>query len=149
LIQEGVKMDYESLAHDFIEVMHQISTRDVQNQINDSMHGENFVLFYISEHEGNVIPSDISNAMGITSARIAAVLNSLERKGLISRRIDLEDRRRILIDLNDAGRDYVHKQNQVRISFIVNMFQYLGEDDAKEYIRIMKKLADRSSEDFR
>lgn len=142
-------MDYESLAHDFIEVMHQISTRDVQNQINDSMHGENFVLFYISEHEGNVIPSDISNAMGITSARIAAVLNSLERKGLISRRIDLEDRRRILIDLNDAGRDYVHKQNQVRISFIVNMFQYLGEDDAKEYIRIMKKLADRSSEDFR
>jgi len=142
-------MDYENLAHDFMQVMHQISTRDVQNQINDSMYGENFVLLYISEHEGNVIPSDISNAMGITSARIAAVLNSLERKGLISRRIDLEDRRRILIDLNDAGREHVHKQNQIRISFITNMFQYLGEDDAKEYIRIMKKLADRSSEDFR
>jgi len=142
-------MDYENLAHDFMQVMHQISTRDVQNQINDSMYGENFVLLYISEHEGNVIPSDISNAMGITSARIAAVLNSLERKGLISRRIDLEDRRRILIDLNDAGREHVHKQNQIRISFITNMFQYLGEDDAKEYIRIMKKLADRRSEDFR
>jgi hypothetical protein len=28
------------------------------------------------------------------------------------------------------------------------MLQYLGEDDAKEYIRILKKLADKSPEDF-
>lgn len=141
-------MDYESLARDFMEVMHHMHGRNVQKRVNDSLHGENFVLSYISKHEGNVIPSDISNAMGATSARIAAVLNSLEKKGLISRRIDAEDRRRILIDLTDAGREHVHEQNQMMISFVTNMLQYLGEDDAKEYIRIMKKLADRNPEDF-
>lgn len=92
--------------------------------------------------------SDISNAMGATSARIAAALNSLEKKGLILRRIDAEDRRRILIDLTDAGREHVHKQNQMMMNFVTNMLKYLGEDDAKEYIRIMKKLADRNPEDF-
>ncbi|MBV7275839.1 transcriptional regulator [Clostridium sp. PL3] len=141
-------MDYESLASEYMEVMYRMRGRNAQKHVSDSVNGENFVLSYISEHEGNVIPSDISNAMGTTSARIAAALNSLEGKGLILRRIDLEDRRRILIDLTDAGREQVHKQNQMRMSFITNMLKYLGEDDAKEYIRIMKKLADKSPEDF-
>ncbi|MFL0252893.1 MarR family winged helix-turn-helix transcriptional regulator [Clostridium neuense] len=141
-------MDYESLAHDFMEVMHHMHGRNPQKRVNDSLHGENFVLSYISSHEGNVIPSDISNAMGATSARIAAALNSLEKKGLISRRIDVEDRRRILIDLTDAGREHVHEQNQKMMNFVTNMLKYLGEDDAKEYIRIMKKLANRNPEDF-
>lgn len=141
-------MDYESLAHEYMEVMHHMHGRNAQKRFNDSLHGEHFVLSYISKHEGNVIPSDISNAMGATSARIAAALNSLEKKGLILRRIDAEDRRRILIDLTDAGRERVHKQNQMMMSFVTNMLQYLGEDDAKEYIRIMKKLADRNPEDF-
>ncbi len=141
-------MDFESLAHDFMGVMNQMHRRNPQKQINDFMHGENFVLYYIYEHEGNVIPGDISKAMEITSARIAAILNSLDGKGLTSRRIDPEDRRRILIDLTDAGREHVEKQNHIRMSFVVNMLQYLGEDDAKEYIRIIKKLADKNSEDF-
>ena len=141
-------MDYESLARDYLEVMHQMRRRNTQKQVNDSLHGENFILSYISEHEGNVIPSDISNAMGITSARIAAALNSLEGKGLISRRIDVEDRRRILIDLTDAGKEKVNNHFQMIMSYTTNMLQYLGEYDAKEYIRIMKRLADKSPEDF-
>lgn len=141
-------MDYERLARDFWEVMYQMRRRNVQKQVSDSVHGENFALSYISEHEGNVIPSDISNAMGTTSARIAAVLNRLEGKGLVSRRIDAEDRRRIIIDLTAAGRERVHKHHQKMMTHITKMLEYLGEDDAKEYIRIMKKLAAKSPEDF-
>jgi DNA-binding MarR family transcriptional regulator len=141
-------MDYESLAHDFMEVMLQMRKRNTHNQISDSMRGEHFVLNYIAEHEGNVIPSDISNAMGITSARIAAALNSLEGKGLITRRIDLEDRRRILIDLTEAGRDQVKEHHEKIVKTATNMLRYLGEDDAKDYIRIMKKLAERNPEEF-
>lgn len=141
-------MDYESLAREFMDVMHRMRRRNDQRQINDSMHGENFVLSYISEHEGNVIPSDISNAMGTTSARIAAVLNSLEGKGFISRRIDPSDRRKILIDLTDDGRAQVDTHYQMIMSYTTNMLQYLGEYDSKEYIRIIKKLADKNLEDF-
>lgn len=73
-------MDYKDLALEFIEVMNHTRKRNIPKQIDDSMRGEHFVLHYISEHEGDVTPSDISNEMGITSARIAAALNSLEKK---------------------------------------------------------------------
>ncbi|HEX3078603.1 MAG TPA: MarR family transcriptional regulator [Lachnospiraceae bacterium] len=141
-------MDYEGLAREYMEVMYQMRKRSAQKHINDSMHGENFVLHYISMHEGNVVPSDISNEMGITSARIAATLNSLEGKGFISRRIDAQDRRRILIDLTDAGKEQAKKQYHMIKNITTNMLQYLGDDDAKEFIRIMRKLADKSPEDF-
>ena len=141
-------MDYEPLAVEFMQTMHQMRKRKAQKQLSDSMQGESFVLFYISHHEGYVIPSDISNEMGISSARIAATLNSLEKKGLIIRRIDGQDRRRILIDLTDAGREKVQEHYQTVMGITTNMLRYLGEQDAKEFIRIMQKLADKGPEDF-
>ncbi|SFR68100.1 MarR family winged helix-turn-helix transcriptional regulator [Anaeromicropila populeti] len=141
-------MDYKALAQEYMEVMYQMRRQNTQKHINESLHGESFVLFYISKHDGHVIPSDISNEMGITSARIAATLNSLERKGLISRRIDIEDRRRILIDLTDEGRVQADKQYEMIMNMTTNLLHYLGEEDSVNFIRIMKKLSEKSPEDF-
>lgn len=144
----GDEMDYKNLAMEYMELMKKMRMRKAQKQLSDSMHGEHFVLFYISQHEGNVIPSDISNEMQITSARIAATLNSLESKGLIIRRIDAKDRRRILIDITDEGRKMVREHHKMIMGITVNMLEYLGEPDATELIRIMKRLADKGPEDF-
>lgn len=142
-------MDYKDLALEFMEVMNQTRRINVPKQIDDSMRGEHFALYYISEHEGNVSPSDISDEMGITSARVAAALNSLEKKGLISRRIDADDRRRILIDLTDSGKEQVKKHYQMILNKTIDMLRYLGEEEAKNYIRIMKKMAKFSQNNFR
>ncbi|HHX12372.1 MAG TPA: MarR family transcriptional regulator, partial [Clostridiales bacterium] len=86
-------MDYTQLAYEFMETMNQIKIRNMHKQFNESMHGEIFTLYFISQHEGNVIPSDISNEIGISTARVAATLNSLEKKGMVTREIDPSDRR--------------------------------------------------------
>lgn len=141
-------MDYEKLAHEYMEVMFQMRKRSAQKKLNDSMHGEQFILFYISKHEGNVIPSEISAEMGISTARIAAALNNLESKGLITRIIDINDRRRILVNLTEAGYEQARQHYTMIMNITTNMLQYLGENDANEFLRIMKKLAEKSPEDF-
>ena len=60
----------------------------------------------------------------------------------------MEDRRRILVDLTEAGREQAKKHYEMIMNITVNMLQYLGEEDATELVRIMKKLADRSPEEF-
>ncbi|MDP3448338.1 MAG: helix-turn-helix domain-containing protein, partial [Eubacteriales bacterium] len=97
-------MDFTELAREYMEVLFKMRKRKNDKKINDSMHGEQFVLTYVSKHGGSVIPSEISNEMGISTARIAAALNNLENKGLVTRRIDERDRRRILVELTAAGR---------------------------------------------
>lgn len=142
-------MDFEQMAQEYLETMFYMRKVNSHKEIHDSVHGENFVLFFISQNGGKVIPSDISNEMGISSARVAAALNSLEKKGLIIRKIDTEDRRRILIDLTDSGREQVNSHFRMVLNMVKNMLQYLGENDAREFIRIMKRLAEKGPEGFK
>jgi len=135
-------MDYEKLAEELLRNMNTLRKCMPQKQISESLRGETFALQYIAEREGYVIPSEISNEMGISSARIAAALNSLENKGFVTRQIDPSDRRRILVQLTPAGREQARKHRQLMLSAMANMLAYLGEGDAEEYIRITGKLAE-------
>lgn len=141
-------MDYTALAREYMEVLFQMRNRKSSKKISDSMHGEHFVLAYLAKHGGSVIPSEISNEMGISSARIAATLNSLEAKGLVTRRIDERDRRRILVELTDSGRHREAAHAKHMLDVMVHMLEDLGEEDAKEFLRILKKLSNRVPEEF-
>lgn len=135
-------MDYNELASEFMEKMYLLRQARPQRQIDESMQGEHFVLHLISFHQRSVLPSEISNEMGISSARIAAALNSLERKGLITRQIDLSDRRRILVDLTPEGKALAEEQHQKAMETLTNTLRQLGEQDAREYVRITGRLAE-------
>ena len=136
-------MDYTKLAEEFLHQMYLFRKGMLQKRLNQSMQGETFILQYLAAaHEDGVIPSNISNEMGISSARIAAALNSLENKGLITRRIDVSDRRRILVHLAPAGQEQAEQHKQAILSAITQMFQFLGRQDAEEYIRITGRLTE-------
>lgn len=135
-------MDYKALATEFMQKMYILNKARPQRQLNESMQGEHFVLQYLAHHEASVLPGDISNFMGISTARIAVALNSLERKGMITRRIDTSDRRRILVDLTPKGRNIAEEHQQEILENITKIITMLGEQDAREYVRITGRLAE-------
>ena len=141
-------MDYETLAREYMETLHKMRKRKNEKRINASLHGEQFVLTYVAHHDGSVIPSDISAEMGISTARIAAALGSLESKGLITRRIDEKDRRRILVELTSAGREKEAEHTKEIKRVIMRMLENLGEADAIEFLRILKKVAEHPPEEY-
>lgn len=134
-------MDYVKLAKQFLQNSLELNKRGHQKAIGKSMEGERFVLFYVFHHGGTVLPSDISNEMGISTARVAVILNKLEDKHLILRTIDLSDRRRILVELTDKGKETAQVQSQMVIDMIVHMLKLLGSQDASDLVRIIGKLA--------
>ncbi len=140
-------MDYARLAEEFIHEMHAFRRFKPQKSINESMHGEAFVLHHIATSGEPVIPSEISEAMGISGARIAATLNSLESKCYIIRQIDTSDRRRILVTLTEKGREQERAYRSKLTETVEKMLRLLGEDDAREYIRITRKMASLAQSD--
>jgi len=136
-------MDYNELAKEFIQNMMLMRKARPQKNINEGMQGEAYVLHFIKERQdcGDIVPSDISGAMGVSTARVATALNSLEGKGLITREIDKNDRRRILVKLTEKGCEFEKEQENKITQVIVDMLKGLGEFDAKEYIRITGRLA--------
>lgn len=135
-------MDYSELAVEWLNGMQSLHRVKPQRNINEAMQGEAFVLNYVASHHDVVLPGEISQEMDVSSARIATALNSLEKKGLITRQIDLNDRRKILVGITKEGKEFADKHRQKILSVIAKMLELLGEHDAKEYVRIMKKLAE-------
>ena len=140
-------MDFTKLAEEYMEQMQMFRKFKPQQKINESMHGEAFALHFIASNSDPLIPSEISDAMGISGARIAATLNSLENKGCITRSIDPSDRRRILVTLTEIGRDQEDEYRRMMLCTIEKMLRLLGESDAKEYIRITRKMAELAESD--
>lgn len=140
-------MDYQELASEFMHKLYILNKARPHRQISESMQGEAFMLHYLAMNHGSVLPSEISQIMGISSARIAAALNSLERKGLITRRIDITDRRKILVDLTPEGMALAEGQHQTILEDTSELLAMLGEQDAQEYVRLTGKLAELATRD--
>jgi len=134
-------MDYENLAKEFLKNLHLLQRAGHQRFFQEGIQGEAIVLHHIGKHD-EVIPGQISDAMGVSSARVAAVLNSLESKGLVTREIDVGDRRRIIVKLTPKGAERAEEQHKKNLETMSGVLSELGERDAKEYVRITGKLAD-------
>ena len=133
-------MDFTQLAEEFLQNGYASMRHGPQRRIDESMRGEGFVLFYLAAHGPSVQPSDISTAMDVSTARIAAALNTLENKGLITRSIDKGDRRRILVDLTPEGRRLADERHQQILRHTTRMLELLGERDATQFVRIWRRL---------
>ena len=139
-------MDYKALANVMLTKMFLLNKTRPQRSINEGMRGEAFVLQYIIHHENAVLPSEISNFMNISTARMAAALNSLERKGFITRRIDPSDRRRILVELTPEGKEFADAQRGAMLNHMTRMLERLGEQDSTELVRILGRVAEITNE---
>lgn len=133
-------MDYMEMSKQFVEKASMLHKIVAHQKIIEATRGEAYIFQYIAKHDGDVIPGQISSEMNISSARIAAILNSLENKGLITRHIDRDDRRRTIIRLTPSGEAESKKYMRALLESVAKMLERLGEDDSREYIRIISRL---------
>lgn len=136
-------MNYKDIARELVDVMSVYKNAKMQKVMENALNGEAYALCYLANRGGeHTLPGELGDAMHVTSARIAQTLNSLEGKGLITRNIDSEDRRRILIALTDAGHAEAEEAGHRAVELTGKMLEKLGETDAREYVRIMRKLTE-------
>jgi len=125
-----------------LEEMLSGNRRNMMEQMWRSGKGEHFILKYLCEKDATVIPSEISEAMHTSTARISAALGSLEKKGQIRREIDTSNRRNILVTITEEGRERSRSELRHMKAIILNIFTEMGEQDAVELVRLMKRFTE-------
>lgn len=134
------KMDYYELAKQLIDMRSKRPQVKMERTISQTGRGEVLVLNYLATNGNKAYPKDISKAVMLTTARIAAVLKSLEKHLLITRTPDPLDNRQIIVELTEAGISFIEKRRKELLDVTVKMLEALGENDAREYVRIQNKL---------
>lgn len=85
-------------------------------------------------------PKELAQLMLVTSAAITSRLNSLEAKGFLTRSVDKNSRRRILVILTPEGADLV--ENYVR-EFVTQRSEITGAlspDERENYVSLLRQL---------
>jgi DNA-binding MarR family transcriptional regulator len=77
-------------------------------QSDDQSWARLLLLGAIDRHGGAATPSRLAEAESMRSSNLAAALRDLEADGLILRTPDAEDRRKVRVQLSEAGRELLH-----------------------------------------
>ncbi|WP_312433597.1 MarR family winged helix-turn-helix transcriptional regulator [Lacrimispora sp.] len=113
-----------------------ISHRKVMDEFNRSGKGEIFILRYLYMKESPASPSELSEALNSSTARISAALRTLEKKGQIHREIDTTNRRFILVTITEEGRERIQANMQRMQNHLIQVLTVMGEKDAREFVRL-------------
>ena len=99
-----------------------------------------FVLNYLLTHGSQAHPKELNREMAVSSARIAALLNHMEEKGLVIRKDDATDNRQVIVCLTEKGNALIEEKKAELLQNVIQLLEYLGPEDAQDYIRIQKKI---------
>lgn len=133
-------MNRRDLAEAFLNQLSNTKHIKIDRSFNKMVQGDSFVLNYLYVNNKKAHPKEISDAMAVTSARIAKILRDLALKGMITRTVDDNDYRQIFIVLTNKGEKYVKELREYAILKIEEGFSALGEKDIEDLIRIREKM---------
>ncbi|KKG16778.1 MarR family transcriptional regulator [Methanosarcina sp. 2.H.T.1A.6] len=96
---------------------------------------------------GEIIPSYLGLCMNLDRSSLSRMIDSLENKDIVRRRIDPNDRRRVPVSLTEKGKRYYEILNKKMEEVDTFLMGHLEEQDIKDYeeclkteVRIMKKI---------
>ena len=100
------------------------------------------VLSYLVLNENGATPSQIADELMILRQSMTNILDTLEKRGLVCREIDPNDRRRIRVRLQPAGEALSAELLALEDSYLVKMGKYISDEERRAYRVLDKKTYD-------
>ncbi|MDD3304315.1 MAG: MarR family winged helix-turn-helix transcriptional regulator [Clostridia bacterium] len=139
-------MQNNNLANELMNLFTSIKTQEFHKMIKvDSYtHNEKLVLFilydlYKESGENKIMLSALRDKIRLAPSTVTPLIATLEKDGLIERVIVEEDRRNIYLKLSKKGIKYTNEAHTNLYNTINEYIIYMGENDTKEFIRLLLK----------
>lgn len=133
-------MEYRKMAEDFCHMRTLNAKKISQIEAAILVRGEINALLLLEGQKEKILAGRVAEYLGLSAGRGTNILNNLEKKGLIEKSNDGNDRRKVYISLTEAGREYIVRKHQKVIEKYEEIFRELGLQDARDYVRITKKM---------
>lgn len=85
-------------------------------------------------------PTEIARRLIVTTASVTSLLDTLERRGLVERRADPADRRRLLVAITPPARDLVRRYVPEIVALQAAVMSGIGEEDRQQLIAVLTRI---------
>lgn len=127
-------------AQDFYELFSSHKFKKVSETIQDGFFGMYFVLKILTESVDGLSAGDIAKTFGVTSARTAVILTTLEKKGYITRQKARDDARKTIVKITNLGEIVLIERKKKLFSVLEEFLSKLNEEEARSFYSILEKL---------
>ncbi|MBR2418873.1 MAG: MarR family transcriptional regulator [Clostridia bacterium] len=139
-------MDRNILAENMMNAFDSINRQELFERMKTTFKGENLMLAILMKMGGKATPGELMQYTECTAARLTAIAKSLETKGLVSRIQNAEDKRSTIIEMTAEGITRFMNLQKEAAESVFNLIEKLGERDAEEFVRLVGRLAEISSD---
>ena len=101
-----------------------------------------FAVLEVLYSKGDLKICEIIEKILTTSGNVTVVIKNLEKDGLVSKNIDPEDKRSMLISITDKGKKIMDEIFPKHVDNINNIFDILTIEEKLELKKILKKFRD-------
>lgn len=86
-------------------------------------------------------PADLAAAAGVSRATMTGLIDTLERDGLVTRQPDQQDRRMMLVQMTDTGRDLMARLLPLHFQTVAEMLSPLNESERQTLVQLLARLS--------
>lgn len=135
-------MTYIELARQLAEIDMKVMKSSEYIKMTDTIRGEGVLLSYLVYHNNMATPSELSEALDVSTARIAVLLNKMEKKGLLERQRHPDNKRNTIVKLLPEG-EKLHKENEETFNlYVMSFFEYIGKEKTQLFVQLQSELAE-------
>ena len=87
-------------------------------------------------------PTEIARRLIVTTASVTSLLDTLERRGLVERRADPGDRRRLLVAITPPAQDLVRQYVPEVVALQAAVMSGIGEEDRQHLIAVLTRISE-------
>ena len=139
-----IQMDTDNLVEKIFETFDSINIEVLFDKLKFSLKGENMLLSILNSLGGQGTVAEITQYFDFTPARLSALVKTLENKGYVKKIQNENDRRTSTIVLTSEGtlRYLSYREEAIKNALVI--LEELGEEDTREFLRIIKRVSDIS-----
>lgn len=103
--------------------------------------GEQFIIFYLGYNSNkNIIAKNLADELDCSTARIAVLLNRLERKKLIEKKTASNDKRKTIVSLTETGFNLYNKKQLIFKEYLERILATIGSDELEAFLNTLNKI---------
>jgi len=111
-----------------------------QNLISDELSPKQIIVLDFINKNGLVTIGQIASYMNITSSAVGQLVSKLEEQHYVSRSINPENRREILVSLNTSGIKYFEREEEIKRLIISRYYSKLELSEIVQLKEVVQKL---------
>ena len=90
--------------------------------------------------EGEVMPSTMGKYTGMEKSSLTRMVDDLENKGIVYRKTDPDDRRKVLVSLTEKGMTYFNYLNEITAEMADEILKFVDEKDIEDFIQSLETM---------